>query len=169
MVGLCPELRIRKCLLRAISEHGKEEEDDMQEYNSRGRYYATLMVALTIVELGCLGMLFRPGEARAESAQGVEQYRAWIVNARQMYPYPQSVDKMYRVMMCESGGRPSASGAGGAYLGLFQYAPATWRGGWNPYRNSNIWDAKAQIYATAKAWSIGMQGHWSCYYKTAGR
>jgi hypothetical protein len=76
---------------------------------------------------------------------------------------------MYRVMMCESSGNPLASGGGGAWLGLYQYAPTTWRGSWNPYRNSSIWDAKAQIFATAKAWSIGMQRHWSCYFITAGR
>jgi hypothetical protein len=105
----------------------------------------------------------------AASAQQLKQYRAWMEDARKMYPYPQSVDKMYRVMMCESSGSPRASGGGGAWLGLFQYAPSTWRGRWNPYRTSSIWDAKAQIYATAKAWSIRMQSHWSCYYITPGR
>ena len=81
-----------------------------------------------------------------------------------MYPYSQSADKMWRVMMCESGGNASASGGGGAYVGLFQYARSTWAGNWNPYRGSSIVDAHAQIFATAKAWSIGMQGAWSCYY-----
>jgi len=89
--------------------------------------------------------------------------------AKKVYPYPQTLDKMYRVMMCESSGNPRASGGRGAWLGLFQYAPTTWRGSWNPYRNSSIYDARAQIFATAKAWSIGMQSHWSCYYHTAGR
>jgi uncharacterized protein YgiM (DUF1202 family) len=91
------------------------------------------------------------------------QYRQWMEEARAMYPYRESIDKMWSVMMCESGGNPGASGGGGAWLGLFQYAPATWRGSWNPYRSSSIWDAKSQIYATAKAWSIGMQRAWSCY------
>ncbi len=86
-----------------------------------------------------------------------------------MYPYPQSIDKMYRVMICESSGNPKASGGGGAWLGLFQYARGTWGGRWNPYRNNSIFDAKSQIFATAKAWSIGMQSHWSCYYYTPGR
>ncbi len=92
-------------------------------------------------------------------------YRQWMEEARAMYPYRESIDKMWSVMMCESGGNASASGGGGAWLGLFQYAPATWRGSWNPYRNNSIWDAKSQIFATAKAWSIGMQGAWTCYYK----
>lgn len=98
-----------------------------------------------------------------------EQYRIWMEEARAMYPYPQTVEKMWSVMKCESGGNPNASGGGGRWLGLFQYAPGTWGGGWNPYRNESIWDAKSQIFATAKAWSIGMQSHWSCYYITPGR
>ncbi len=137
----------------------------MKEDNSRGWRCRIVCVALLSVGIACVSALAQTGPAKAESAQGVEQYRAWMVSARQMYPYPQSLDKMYRVMMCESGGNPRASGAGGAHLGLFQYAPGTWRGSWNPYRYSSIWDAKAQIYATAKAWSIGMQGQWSCYYR----
>lgn len=97
------------------------------------------------------------------------QYRQWMEEARKLYPYPQSVDKMWSVMWCESRGDAHASGGGGRWLGLFQYAPTTWGGSWNPYRGNSIWDAKSQIFATAKAWSIGMQSHWSCYYITAGR
>ncbi len=96
------------------------------------------------------------------------QYRQWMEEARAMYPYPQSIDKMWRVMMCESGGNPRASN-GGRYLGLFQYHPGTWGSSWNPYRGNSIWDAQSQIFATAKAWSIGMQSAWECYYITAGR
>jgi hypothetical protein len=133
---------------------------------------------LAIALVGFLGLMVG-GEAgyasttlqsqRLAQSQRTAQYRAWMVDAKRIYPYPQSIDKMWRVMMCESSGNPNASGGGGAWLGLFQYAPPTWRSGWNPYRNASIWDAKAQIYATAKAWSIGMQSHWSCYYKTPGR
>ena len=97
------------------------------------------------------------------------QYRQWMEEARVMHPYKQSVDKMWSVMMCESGGNARASGGGGRWLGLFQYAPTTWGGSWNPYRGNSIWDARSQIFGTAKAWSIGMQSHWSCYYITAGR
>ncbi len=101
-------------------------------------------------------------------ASGPGQYRQWMEEARALYPYKQSVDKMWSVMNCESGGNSRASN-GGRYLGLFQYAPGTWGGSWNPYRGNSIWDARSQIFATAKAWSIGMQGAWSCYYITAGR
>ena len=82
-----------------------------------------------------------------------------------MYPYKEPASRMYRVMMCKLGGDRFAVGAGRWY-GLFQYVPGTWRGAWNPYRASSLNDSKAQIFATAKAWSIGMQSAWSCYYLT---
>ena len=107
--------------------------------------------------------------SRPSGSSTQAQYRQWMEEARTMHPYKQSVDKMWSVMMCESGGNARASGGGGSWLGLFQYAPTTWGGRWNPYRGESIWDAKSQIFATAKAWSIGMQSHWSCYYITAGR
>jgi hypothetical protein len=109
------------------------------------------------------------GAEAATSRETLAKYRAWMEDARKLYPYPQSVDKMYRVMMCESSGNARAVGYRSLYHGLFQYARGTWNGKWNPYRSQNIYDAKAQIYATAKAWSIKMQSHWGCYYKTAGR
>ncbi len=93
----------------------------------------------------------------------LDQYRLWMEQARAQYPYNESVAKMWSVMLCELGGNSGAAGGGGYYRGLFQYAPGTWAGGWNPYRGNSIWDARSQIFATAKAWSIGMQGAWSCY------
>lgn len=108
--------------------------------------------------------------ASVPAGQGnLAQYRAWMAEAKAMYPYPQSLDKMYRVMMCESTGNPNARNPNGKYHGLFQYHRGTWGGKWNPYRYNNIYDARSQIFATAKAWSIGMQSHWECYYITSGR
>jgi hypothetical protein len=110
-----------------------------------------------------------PAQAEPAAATGAStrpthaQLRQWMEEARALHPYPESVDKMWRVMMCESGGNPSVVGSG-RYIGLFQYLPGTWSGGWNPYRNSSIWDARSQVFATARAWSVGMQNHWSCYY-----
>ena len=66
---------------------------------------------------------------------------------------------MYRLMMIESGGYPSIVGPGG-YYGLFQYAPVTWRGFWNPYRSSAITDGAAQIRATALALKMGYGHAW---------
>ncbi|MEO1187459.1 MAG: hypothetical protein AAFW60_00185 [Pseudomonadota bacterium] len=91
------------------------------------------------------------------------QYRAWIREARLAHPYPESEDKMYAVMMCESGGRADIVNPAGPYSGLFQYASGTWAGDWNQYRDSDILDARAQIFATALAWNQNMQSHWGCY------
>ncbi len=64
---------------------------------------------------------------------------------------------MYRLMLVESGGSTAAVGSGG-YYGLFQYAPSTWKGSWNPWRSSPIADGAAQIKATALAIRLG-HGH----------
>lgn len=133
-------------------------------------------VAFGLLAMSLMSLMFvaRSGYAssmaiNSTGSNTLSQYRAWVEDARTQYPYPQSADKMWRVMMCESGGNPGATSPNGRYLGLFQYAPSTWGGRWNPYRSNSLWDAKSQIYATAKAWSIGMQGQWSCYFITAGR
>ena len=137
-----------------------------------GRSRFTGLLAMVILLAAMFAGATSPARAQRQASTTADRlalYRTWMVQARALYPYPQSIDKMYRVMMCESGGNPKASGGRGAWLGLFQYAPGTWRGSWNPYRKNSIYDAKSQIFATAKAWSIGMQSHWSCYYITAGR
>ncbi|MDQ5823340.1 MAG: hypothetical protein M3441_03900 [Chloroflexota bacterium] len=133
----------------------------------RSRFVAT--IAAVLVLCGMFAAVASPVKAQASRADRLAQYRAWMVEAKAMYPYPQTIDKMYRVMMCESSGNPSVVGPQGLYHGLYQYHRGTWGGRWNPYRANNIYDAKSQIFATAKAWSIGMQSHWSCYYITAGR
>lgn len=66
---------------------------------------------------------------------------------------------MYRLMMIESGGSATAVGPGG-YYGLFQYAPTTWRGSWNPYWSASITDGPAQIKATAVALHLGYGHAW---------
>jgi peptidoglycan hydrolase CwlO-like protein len=74
---------------------------------------------------------------------------------------------MYRLMMVESGGDASASN-GGTYLGLFQYAPATWRGSWNPWHGASLLDGEAQIQATALALHLGHgPAWWSSSYSWA--
>jgi hypothetical protein len=92
------------------------------------------------------------------------QYRQWMEEARGLHPYPEPVDKMWAVMMCESGGEPMLSAS--LYHGLFQYHPDTWAGEWNPYRSAAILDPRAQIFATAKAWQEGYQSWWGCYALT---
>lgn len=66
---------------------------------------------------------------------------------------------MFRLMMIESGGYASIVGPGG-YYGLFQFAPMTWRGSWNPYRSASITDGSAQIKATARALHLGYGHAW---------
>jgi hypothetical protein len=92
-----------------------------------------------------------------------DPYREWIHEARDMYPYADSEERMVAVMLCESGGDPAIVSPDGVNHGLFQYNAATWAGDWNPYRDQPIYDARAQIFATACAWSLGMQGQWGCY------
>jgi outer membrane protein OmpA-like peptidoglycan-associated protein len=91
------------------------------------------------------------------------QYHVWIAQARAKHPYTDSEQRMFDVMMCESGGNAEIVNQAGPYSGLFQYSTGTWKGTWNDYRTQNIYDAKAQIFATAQAWQKGMQRQWGCY------
>lgn len=94
--------------------------------------------------------------------QPLDQYRAWMAEARALHPYPDPVELMWAVMICESSG--DADVVAGANQGLFQYDTATWAGDWNPYRDQPIRDPRAQIFATAKAWADGNQRWWGCYH-----
>ncbi len=79
--------------------------------------------------------------------------------------YHISAGGLYRLMMCESGGRRYA---GRTYKGLFQYYPGTWRASWNPWRSLSIYNGWAQIQATALAIRRGMgPGHWPNTYPIA--
>jgi hypothetical protein len=91
----------------------------------------------------------------------LDQYRAWMLEARTMHPYSEPIEVMWEVMLCESSG--AADTVAGSYYGLFQYEQATWAGDWNPYRTSPILDPRAQIFASAKAWQDGSQHWWGCY------
>lgn len=99
--------------------------------------------------------------AAPAATTALDQYRAWMVEARDRHPYAESVEAMWQVMLCESSGNPNA--AADVHQGLFQYDSATWVGDWNPYRDQPILDPRAQIFATAKAWHDGKQGWWGCY------
>ena len=65
---------------------------------------------------------------------------------------------LYRLMMAESGG--VATAVNGPYRGLYQYAGSTWRGDWNPWRASDIFDGAAQIRATGLAIRLGHGPQW---------
>ncbi len=96
----------------------------------------------------------------------LDQLRTWIGEARATHPYAESEQRMFDVMICESGGRADAVNPAGPYTGLFQYFDTTWNGEWNQYRGNDVFDARSQIFATALAWSLGMQNHWGCYNTT---
>lgn len=68
---------------------------------------------------------------------------------------------MYR----ESGGSADAGYPDGQYQGLFQYDP----GFWSDIGSGSIWDASAQIYATAYALTHGYAGRWPTWGICAGR
>ena len=107
-------------------------------------------------------------DPRAPASEAtLAQYRAWIAEARAKHPYPETTARMYAVMMCESTGRLAIVNPAGPYTGLFQYVAGTWNDTWNTYRSAGMLDPKAQIFATALAWSLNMQNHWGCYGKTA--
>jgi len=104
-----------------------------------------------------------PPPAALEGDAALDQYRTWISEARTLHPYSDSEARMFEVMMCESGGNADIVNPAGPYSGLFQYANGTWNGEWNTYRDNPITDARAQIFATALAWSRNMQSQWGCY------
>lgn len=101
-----------------------------------------------------------PDDAAEPPANGDStRYRSWMEEARITHPYSDTVDVMWQVMVCQSSGNANAVGPG-ELQGLFQYQQSTWAQPWNPYRDQPISDARAQIFATAKAWSDGNEQWW---------
>jgi hypothetical protein len=91
------------------------------------------------------------------------QYKDWISEARALHPYRDPEERMLQVMLCESGGNASIVSSNGLHHGLFQYMRQAWKGAWNTYREAQLSDARAQIFATALAWNKGKTGEWGCY------
>lgn len=118
-----------------------------------------LLGGLSLALLSCSG----PGPKRLVIPEAdQEQYRSWMEEARRKHPYNEPVSRMWKVMVCESAGHAGISN--GKFFGLFQYRRDTWKGAWNPYRRKSIFDARAQIFATAKAWQDGHHAWWpACY------
>jgi len=82
-----------------------------------------------------------------------------VIAAAQKY----SVDAnaLCALMMKESNGNPQ-SGEGTIYQGLYQYTDGFWASASSKagYSGASIWDAKAQIFATAWAFSHGERKRW---------
>lgn len=74
--------------------------------------------------------------------------------------YNQSRTAMERVARCESNLDPCAVNQRGPYYGLFQYLKSTWKT--TPYGNHDIYDPKAQAFATAWMWKQGRKNEWAC-------
>lgn len=106
----------------------------------------------------------KPARA-AVDPETLARYRGWIDEARIKHPYPDTADRMVAVMLCESKGNAAIVNKAGPYSGLFQYGTPLWKGNWNLYRSEDVLDPKAQIFATALAWSKKMQRSWGCYTK----
>src|SRR5437016_7006782 len=92
---------------------------------ARGLRLWAIVACLFVVFVGVLAP--SAGTAHAASQATLDQYKAWMQDARAKYPYPQSLDKMWRVMMCESGGNANAVGPHGKVVGLLQYSRSTCR------------------------------------------
>ncbi len=99
--------------------------------------------------------------------KGVKPYDSsglWDIIVAAAAKYGVDPNRMYQVMICESGGNPNRVSYNGMYHGLFQYLPSTWHGasaaaGW---AGANIYDPTAQIYVTA--WKVSVSGWsgWGC-------
>jgi transglycosylase-like protein with SLT domain len=67
--------------------------------------------------------------------------------------------ELRRVAFCESRFNRFARSAGG-HLGLFQYAPSTWRS--TPFAGFSPFSPLASSLATGWMWSRGRKGEWAC-------
>lgn len=75
--------------------------------------------------------------------------------------YPVDADSLCTLMMKESNGNPQ-SGQGTDYQGLFQYTDGFWASASAKagFSGASIWDARAQIFSTAWAFSHGERKRW---------
>lgn len=103
------------------------------------------------------------GHKSTSEEDTLSQYMEWITQARKEHPYPESEEVMAKVMYCKSQNNARSVNPKGPNYGLFQYQHPTWKGDWNPYRDKDIFDPWAQIFATAAAWEQKHQHWWGCY------
>jgi len=72
--------------------------------------------------------------------------------------------QLYRVMICESGGNPTAKNKSSDASGLFQFMPNTFSS--NAKRinlaGANIWNGEHQVQVAAYMFSIGQAKQWVC-------
>jgi hypothetical protein len=93
---------------------------------------------------------------------GVEQWRGLV----EAYFPPGDVERVLRIMACESGGNPNAKNPHSTASGLMQFIAGTWR--WVAPQagvDSDLdarFDPEQNIRAAAWLWSNGGPTHWSC-------
>ena len=70
---------------------------------------------------------------------------------------------MRRIARCESSYLPWVTSRGG-HMGLYQYAPQTWRtfSRWAGYEGASPYDPWSAAMVTAYALSRGYASHWAC-------
>ncbi len=98
-------------------------------------------------------------QQQRENQEALAEYGRWGPDLMEAaHKYGQDPASLYRVMICESKGDPSADN--GVCKGLFQFNPATWAG--TPYGSQSIFDGHAQIMAAAWMFSQGRKSEWTC-------
>jgi hypothetical protein len=96
-----------------------------------------------------------PTQAQSEEVAGAIHQAA--------VTYGVSEGWMRRIAYCESRYTPWVTSRGG-HMGLFQYAPQTWRtfSRWAGYEGTSPYDPWSAAMVTAYALSRGYAGHWAC-------
>lgn len=125
--------------------------------SERSRRSAFGIIAATLAGLGWL-----PAKTEARRRCRVRDSERQILRyiRRAAKKYHQSEHAMVRVARCESNLDPCAYNRSGPYYGLYQYLKDTWKR--TPYGDHDIWDPKAQAFATAWKWKRGEKNEWAC-------
>jgi hypothetical protein len=87
--------------------------------------------------------------------------KAWILEAGLQYNIKPNA-LCIRMMKESRGNSNVVGGTDGKYSGLFQYEAGFWNRASSSagYAGASIFDAKAQIFSTAWAWSNGLRSRW---------
>lgn len=152
--------------LRAASKLVAQSETEQKAIRAELEQRRALLAGVN-AEIRALLRRQAAAQAKATTKGGASEPSGDLVDTSGWWPLINQAAKangvsaqgMHRLMMAESGGSPNVEGPGG-YHGLFQYAPSTWRGAWNPWRGRSIYDGAAQIRATALALRLGYGPSW---------
>lgn len=110
------------------------------EYREEVRHYAD-------------GRTTRPDVATPPLTTGVERWRQLVA----AYFPPAHVDRMLRIMRCESNGNPNAYNPGHGEKGLFQIHPL-WQKAWP----GNYYDPQTNVAVAYQVWLTQGYPAWVC-------